>query len=143
MGATVTGPDGQERPVHMGSYGIGPSRLVAAIIEASHDDNGIIWPEPVAPFDVALLNLKAGDVDTDATCENLYFHLTAAGRSVLYDDRDERPGAKFATADLIGVPWQVIVGPKSLADGKVELKRRGTGERQVVPLDEAAKRVAG
>src|SRR5918992_3738913 len=138
MGATVTGPDGQERTVHMGSYGIGPSRLVAALIEASHDDNGIIWPEPVAPFDVALLNLKVSDGGTDAACENLYFHLTAAGRDVLYDDRDERPGAKFATADLIGIPWQIVVGPKGLADGKVELKRRKTGERELLPLADVA-----
>jgi prolyl-tRNA synthetase len=143
MGATVTGPDGQERPVHMGSYGIGPSRLVAAIIEASHDDNGIVWPEPVAPFEAAVLNLKTGDGATDAACETLYRDLAAAGRDVLYDDRDERPGAKFATADLIGVPWQIIVGPKSLADGKVEVKRRSTGERQLLALDEAAKRIAG
>jgi prolyl-tRNA synthetase len=143
MGATVTGPDGQERPVHMGSYGIGPTRLVAAIIEASHDDNGIVWPEPVAPFDVALLNLKPGDGGTDGACENLYRELTAAGRDVLCDDRDERPGAKFATADLIGVPWQIIVGPKGLAEGKVELKRRSNGERQVLPLADIAKTLAG
>jgi prolyl-tRNA synthetase len=143
MGATVTGPDGQERPVHMGSYGIGPTRLVAAIIEASHDDNGIVWPEPVAPFDVALLNLKPGDGGTDGACDNLYRDLTAAGRDVLYDDRDERPGAKFATADLIGVPWQIIVGPKGLAEGKVELKRRSTGERQVLPLADIAKTLVG
>jgi prolyl-tRNA synthetase len=126
----------------MGSYGIGPSRLVAAIIEASHDDNGIVWPEAVAPFDVALLNLKAGDVNTDAACENLYFHLTAAGRDVLYDDRDERPGAKFAIADLTGIPWQVVVGPKGLAEGKVELKQRSTGERETLPLTDLVTRLA-
>jgi prolyl-tRNA synthetase len=142
MGATVTGPDGQERTVHMGSYGIGPSRLVAALIEASHDDNGIIWPEPVAPFDVALLNLKVSDGGTDAACTNLYRELTSAGRDVLYDDRDERPGAKFATADLIGVPWQVVVGPKGLAEGKVEMKRRKTGERELLPLGDVAARLA-
>jgi prolyl-tRNA synthetase len=142
MGATVTGPDGQERTVHMGSYGIGPSRLVAAIIEASHDDNGIIWPEAVAPFDVTLLNLKPGDGGTDAACQNLYQTLTAAGREVLYDDRDERPGAKFATADLIGVPWQIVVGPKGLAEGKVELKRRSTGERELLPVGDVAARLA-
>jgi prolyl-tRNA synthetase len=141
MGATVTGPDGQEHVVHMGSYGIGPSRLVAAIIEASHDEAGIVWPEPVAPFDVALLNLKSGDVNTDAACENLYFHLTAGGRAVLYDDRDERPGAKFATADLIGVPWQVVVGPKGLAEGKVEMKRRTTGERELLAIADVAARL--
>jgi prolyl-tRNA synthetase len=135
MGARVTGPDGQEREVHMGSYGIGPSRLVAAIIEASHDDSGIVWPDAVAPFDVALLNLKAGDAATDEACGRLYRELGAAGREVLYDDRDERPGAKFATADLVGIPWQVVVGPKGLADGRVEVKRRATGEKELVPLD--------
>src|ERR671912_377604 len=138
MGAKVMGPDGQERPVHMGSYGIGPSRLIAAIIEASHDENGIIWPEGVAPFDVAILNLKAADAGTDAACERLYRDLSAAGRDVLYDDRDERPGAKFATADLIGVPWQVVIGPKGLAEGKGELKRRATGERETLSLDDVA-----
>src|SRR5262244_739565 len=100
MKAVVAGPDGTERPVHMGSYGIGPSRLVAAIIEAFHDDAGIKWPEPVAPFAVAILNLKQGGGDTDAACERLYRDLTAKGLDVLYHDLDERPGSKFATADL-------------------------------------------
>jgi prolyl-tRNA synthetase len=143
MGAKVMGADGQERPVHMGSYGIGPSRLIAAMIEASHDENGIIWPEAVAPFDVAILNLKAGDSATDAACERLYRELSAAGRDVLYDDRDERPGGKFATADLIGVPWQVLIGPKGLAEGKVELKRRATGEREMLSLEDVAARLIG
>jgi prolyl-tRNA synthetase len=142
MGARVMGPDGQERDVHMGSYGIGPSRLIAAIIEASHDENGIIWPEAVAPFDVAILNLKAGDAGTDGACERLYNELSAAGRDVLYDDRDERPGGKFATADLIGVPWQVLIGPKGLAEGKVELKRRATGEREHLSLDDVVARLS-
>lgn len=132
MKATVTGPDGRETLVHMGSYGIGPSRLVAALIEAGHDEAGIVWPEAVAPFDVALLALKSGDSAVETTCAELYAALTAAGRDVLYDDRDERPGAKFANADLIGVPWQVLVGPKALAEGKVELKHRATGERELV-----------
>ncbi|MCJ2084003.1 proline--tRNA ligase [Methylobacterium sp. J-090] len=136
MGAKVTGPDGVERPVHMGSYGIGPSRLVAAIIEASHDEAGIIWPDSVAPFDVALINLKTGDAGTDAACTEIQGTLEAAGLTVLYDDRDERPGAKFATADLIGLPWQVIVGPRGLAEGKVEIKRRAGGERETIaPID--------
>jgi len=130
MKAVVTGPDGKEVPIHGGSYGIGPSRLVAAIIEASHDEAGIIWPEPVAPFKVALLNLKQGAAETDAACEQIYKGLTAKGVEVLYDDRDERAGAKFATADLIGVPWQVLVGPKGLAEGKVELKKRADGSRE-------------
>lgn len=137
MKATVTGPDGRETPVHMGSYGIGSSRLVAALIEAFHDENGIIWPQSVAPFDVSLLNLKIGDSGTDGTCATLYKALTARGLDVLYDDRDERPGAKFATADLIGSPWQVMVGPKSLAEGKVELKRRKTGERHLLSVEDA------
>jgi len=141
MGARVMGPDGQEHTVHMGSYGIGPTRLVAAIIEASHDANGIVWPEPVAPFDAMLLNLKAGDGATDAACQDLYLALEGAGFDVLYDDRDERPGAKFATADLVGIPWQIVVGPKSLAEGKVELKRRATGERELLPLSDVVARL--
>ncbi|MCG7393912.1 proline--tRNA ligase [Microvirga sp. ACRRW] len=141
MGAKVMGPDGQEKPVHMGSYGIGPSRLIAAIIEASHDESGIIWPEAVAPFDVAILNLKVGDAGTDAASEKLYLELSNAGRDVLYDDRDERPGGKFATSDLIGVPWQVLIGPKGLAEGKVELKHRATGERELLSVDEVVSRL--
>ncbi len=132
MNATVAGPDGKDTHVHMGSYGIGPTRLIAALIEANHDDAGIIWPEAVAPFTVSLLNLKMGDTATDAACSELYAGLTKAGVDVLYDDRDERPGAKFIVNDLIGSPWQLIVGPKSLADGKVELKRRATGERETM-----------
>jgi prolyl-tRNA synthetase len=143
MGARVMGPDGTEHEVHMGSYGIGPSRLVAAIIEASHDEAGIIWPEAIAPFQVGVLNLRVGDSATDAACGDLYRGLTAAGFDVLYDDRDDRPGAKFATADLIGLPWQIIVGPKSLADGKVELKRRATGERELLSPADAMRRIAG
>ncbi|MFC6792078.1 proline--tRNA ligase [Methylobacterium komagatae] len=141
MNAKVAGPDGIERPVHMGSYGIGPSRLVAAIIEASHDEAGIIWPDAVAPFDVALINLKVGDAATDAACAQIQGELEAAGLSVLYDDRDERPGAKFATADLIGLPWQVVVGPKGLAEGKVELKRRAGGERESLPAIDLLARI--
>jgi prolyl-tRNA synthetase len=132
MKAVVTGPDGAEHPVHMGSYGIGPSRLVAAIIEAFHDDAGIKWPEPVAPFKVIVLNLKAGDAATDGASEELYKALTARGVEVLYHDLDERPGAKFAVADLIGIPWQVMVGPRGLAEGKVEVKSRTDGSRELV-----------
>jgi len=132
MKAVVSGPDGVERPVHMGSYGIGPSRLVAAIIEASHDDAGIKWPEAVAPFHVAILNLKQGDSATDAASEKLYRDLIAKGIDVLYHDLDERPGSKFATADLIGVPWQVVVGPKGLASGTFEIKRRADGSRETL-----------
>jgi prolyl-tRNA synthetase len=141
MGAKVTGPDGKEHFVSGGSYGIGPSRLVAAIIEASHDENGIIWPEEVAPFRVGLANLKVGDAAVDAACEKLYEGLGKAGVDVLYDDRDERPGAKFATMDLIGLPWQVIVGPKGLERNEVEIKRRATGARETIGLDGAVDRI--
>jgi prolyl-tRNA synthetase len=134
MKAVVSGPDGVEKPVHMGSYGIGPSRLVAAIIEASHDDAGIKWPEAVAPFKVAILNLKQGDNATDAACESLYRDLTAKGVDALYDDTDQRAGGKFATADLIGVPWQVMIGPKGLAAGTFEVKKRADGSRENLSL---------
>ena len=141
MKAVVTGTDGSERPVHMGSYGIGPSRLVAAIIEASHDDAGIIWPESVAPFTVAILNLKQGGGETDAACQELYRALSERGIEVLYDDLDQRPGAKFATADLIGIPWQILVGPRSLAEGKVELKKRTDNSRELVTPASAVERL--
>jgi prolyl-tRNA synthetase len=143
MRAVVNGPDGKETPVHMGSYGIGPSRLAAAIIEASHDDNGIVWPESVAPFHVGIANLKVGDAQTDAACTDLYGKLDRAGREILYDDRDERPGAKFATLDLIGLPWQIIVGPKGLVESKVEVKNRKSGERQMLSAEDAVQRVTG
>jgi prolyl-tRNA synthetase len=128
----VQGPGGDLVTVQMGSYGIGVSRLVGAIIEASHDDAGIVWPEPVAPFKVALLNLKQGDAATGAACEELYRGLTAKGIDVLYDDTDQGAGAKVATADLIGLPYQVMVGPRGLADGKVEFKNRKTGEKELM-----------
>jgi prolyl-tRNA synthetase len=132
MKAVVATGEGGEVPVHMGSYGIGPSRLVAAIIEASHDEAGIIWPEPVAPFKVVILNLKQGAAETDAACGELYRDLIAKGVEVLYDDRDERAGGKFATADLIGIPWQVQIGPRGLAEGKVEVKKRSDGTREMM-----------
>ena len=137
MGATVVGPDGNRVPVHMGSHGIGVSRLLGAIIEASHDEGGIIWPDAVAPFDVAVINLRNSDEAVNAACDEAVHRLEAAGRDVLYDDTDERPGGKFARADLIGVPWQLTIGPKGLADGVVELKRRATGEKQTLSLDAA------
>ncbi|MGK2739888.1 proline--tRNA ligase [Tepidicaulis sp. LMO-SS28] len=137
LGAVVTGPDGKEVPAQMGSYGIGVSRLLGAIIEASHDENGIIWPESVAPFKVGLVNLKSGDEETDAACSKLYETLTKSGVDVLYDDRDERAGAKFSNMDLIGLPWQLVVGPRGLKNGVVELKSRATGEREELPLEEA------
>jgi prolyl-tRNA synthetase len=137
MKAVVATGQGGEAPVHMGSYGIGPSRLVAAIIEASHDDAGIIWPEAVAPFKVAILNLKQGDAATDAACEQLYRGLAAKGVDALYHDIDERAGAQFAMADLIGVPWQVMVGPRGLAEGKVEVKKRADGTRDMMTPEAA------
>jgi prolyl-tRNA synthetase len=129
MGAKVAGPDGTDVIVEMGSYGVGVSRLMGAIIEASHDDNGIIWPESVAPFDVGLIDLKAGDAVTGDLCGRIYRDLKRAGVDVLYDDTEERSGAKFAGMDLIGLPWQIIVGPKGAAKGVVEVKHRKTGHR--------------
>ncbi|HEY4405265.1 MAG TPA: proline--tRNA ligase [Xanthobacteraceae bacterium] len=142
MKALVAGSDGVERPVHAGSYGVGVSRLVGAIIEAFHDDAGIKWPEPVAPFRVAILNLKQGGAETDAACEQLYGALTGRGVDVLYDDLDQRPGAKFATADLIGMPYQVMIGPRGLAEGKIEIKRRADGSRELMSPADALERLA-
>ncbi len=143
MGAKVTGSDGKEHFVSMGSYGIGPTRVVAAIIEASHDDNGIIWPDAVAPFNLSVINMKPGNGECDAACETLYATLTAAGHDVLYDDTDKSAGQKFATHDLIGVPWQIIAGPRSVASGEVEVKNRKTGERETMTIDAAVNRFAG
>jgi prolyl-tRNA synthetase len=143
MGCVVSGPDGKETPLQMGSYGIGVSRLVGGIIEASHDDAGIIWPDAVAPFTVGLVNLKSGDAETDAACATLYDKLQAAGVTVLYDDTDERAGAKFSTMDLIGLPWQLVVGPRGLKSGVVELKRRATGEKEELSPDAALAKIAG
>ncbi|MGA9322032.1 MAG: proline--tRNA ligase [Xanthobacteraceae bacterium] len=141
MKAVVAGPDGVERPVHMGSYGIGPTRLVAALIEVFHDEAGIRWPQAVAPFTVAILNLKQGGADTDAACERLYAALQAKSIDTLYHDLDERPGSKFATADLIGIPWQILVGPRSLAEGKVEVKHRFDGSRELMTAEDALVRL--
>jgi len=143
MKASVTGQDGKEVTVHMGSYGIGPTRVVPAVIEASHDDAGIVWPVPVAPFEVVLINLKAGDATTDAACDDLYAKLQAAGLDTLYDDRDQPAGAKFATADLIGIPYQIIIGPRGLKDGQAEIKHRQSGERETLPLEAAIERLRG
>ncbi|MDT8855304.1 proline--tRNA ligase [Paracoccaceae bacterium Fryx2] len=141
MGANVVTPDGARVPVHMGSHGIGVSRLLGAIIEASHDDKGIIWPEGVTPFHVGIVNLKQGDAGTDAACAGLEKALVKAGLDPLYDDRDERAGAKFATMDLIGLPWRITVGPRGLAAGKVELTSRRTGISEELTADEAVARV--
>jgi len=140
MNAAVTGPDGKPVFPEMGSYGIGVSRLVGAVIEASHDEAGIIWPDSIAPFKAAILNLKVGDATCDGMCEDLYRRLQG---NALYDDRSDRAGVKFNDADLMGHPWQVIVGPRGAAAGKVELKRRATGERSELSLDDALAKLAG
>ncbi len=137
MGATVQGPDGKPTPVHMGSHGIGVSRLVGAIIEACHDDNGIIWPEGVTPFHCGIVNLKQGDAEADAACEALYAALNAVGLEPLYDDRNERAGGKFATMDLVGLPWRITVGPRGLKNGVVELTSRKSGESVEMPPEQA------
>ena len=143
MNAVVQGPDGQMVPVQMGSYGIGVSRLLGAIIEACHDENGIVWPEAVAPFDVGLINMRPGDAACDGACETLYAAMTAAGREVLYDETDDRAGAKFARMDLIGLPWQTTVGPRGVAEGKVEVKNRKTGEKHDVKIEDMLARLKG
>ena len=143
MGLRIQGPDGAEVVPHMGSYGVGVSRLMGAIIEASHDDKGIIWPDAVAPYAVGLINMRADDAGCAGAADDLYAKLQAAGVEVLYDDRDERGGAKFATMDLIGLPWQIVIGPKGLERGIVELKRRATGERVELSPEDAVARVAG
>ncbi|QXX74117.1 proline--tRNA ligase [Methylovirgula sp. HY1] len=137
MRALITGSDGVERPFMGGSYGVGVSRLVGALIEANHDEAGIIWPEEVAPFRVGIANLKVGDAASDAASLQIYQALEKAKIDVLYDDTDERPGAKFATLDMIGLPYQLIVGPKGLAAGTVELKTRATGARENLSIDAA------
>jgi prolyl-tRNA synthetase len=143
MNAVVQGPDGQMVPVQMGSYGIGVSRLVGGIIEASHDENGIIWPDAVAPFRVGIINMRAGDAACEQACVSLYDQFSKAGIEALYDDTDDRAGAKFARMDLIGLPWQIVVGPKGLEKGVVELKRRKTGEKIEVSAEEAVRRITG
>ena len=142
MNAFVAGPNGEAITPEMGSYGIGVSRLVGAIIEASHDENGIIWPDSVAPFDVGLVNLRVGDAQCEAASGEIYGKLRAAGKQVLYDDRSESAGAKFATMDLIGLPWQLVVGPRGLKAGKVELKRRRSGEREELSIEAALDKLA-
>ncbi len=141
MGATVQGPDGKPTPVHMGSHGIGVSRLLGAIIEASHDDKGIIWPEGVTPFHAGIVNLKQGDEDADAACNALYEQLTNAGLEPLYDDRNERAGGKFATMDLIGLPWRITVGPRGLKNGVVELTSRKTGTSEELTPEAAVAKI--
>ncbi|MEM6637496.1 MAG: proline--tRNA ligase [Pseudomonadota bacterium] len=142
MGALVTDAAGNQVPVHMGSHGIGVSRLMGAIIEASHDDAGIIWPEGVTPFHVGIVNLRQGDDAADAACQSLYDAITTLGLDPLYDDREERAGAKFATMDLIGLPWRITVGPRGLKNGVVELTSRRSGESEELAPETAVQRVA-
>ncbi|MEL7027825.1 MAG: proline--tRNA ligase [Pseudomonadota bacterium] len=143
MNAVVAGPDGTERPVEMGSYGVGVSRLVGAVIEASHDEDGIIWPEAVAPFRAGLINLKPGDEAVDSACAEVYAKLEAAGVDVLYDDTSARAGEKFARMDLIGLPTQITIGPRGVKSGAAEVKTRATGEKRDVPLTELLEVFAG
>ncbi|NIY98028.1 proline--tRNA ligase [Salipiger sp. HF18] len=142
LGATVADADGNQVPVHMGSHGIGVSRLLGAIIEASHDDKGIIWPEGVTPFHCGIVNLKTGDAEADAACEKIHAALIALGLDPLYDDTTERAGAKFATMDLIGLPWRITVGPRGLRNGVVELTSRRTGESEEMPPEAAVAKIA-
>jgi prolyl-tRNA synthetase len=141
LGFTVSGHDGQPVTPVGGSYGVGVSRLVGAIIEASHDEAGIIWPEAVAPWKVGLVTMRADDEATVAAADGLYAKLQEAGIEVLYDDRDDRGGAKLASMDLIGLPWQLVVGPRGIAAGTVELKNRATGEREELSIDSALSRL--
>jgi prolyl-tRNA synthetase len=141
MGAMVQNSEGQKIPVHMGSHGIGVSRLVGAIIEASHDEKGIIWPEEVTPYHCGIINLKQGDEEADSACESLYNMLSAAGLEPLYDDRNERAGGKFATMDLIGLPWRITVGPRGLKSGLVELTNRRTGKSDEISPEAAIKKL--
>ena len=141
MGANVTSSTGDTIAVEMGSYGIGVSRLVGAIIEASHDDKGIIWPASVAPYQVALINLRYGDTECTAAADTIYETFQNAGIDTLYDDRDERPGVKFADADLIGLPWQVVIGPRGVKAGVVEFKNRRTGETEEITAEAALNRL--
>ncbi len=143
MGAAVAGPEGKDVTVSMGSYGIGVSRLVGGIIEACHDENGIVWPEEVAPFKVGLINLKSGDADCDAACDDFYAKLQAAHVDVLYDDTSDRAGGKFAKMDLIGLPWQVTIGPRGLKSGVVEFKNRASGAKEELSPEEALNRLVG
>ena len=143
MGLSVQTRDGGQVHPQMGSYGIGVSRLMGAIIEASHDEKGIVWPDSVAPFQVGLVNMRADDGNVTSAADEIYGRLQEAGVDTLYDDRDERGGAKFATMDLIGLPWQLIVGPKGLERGVVELKRRSGGEREELSIESAVARLTG
>ncbi|MBV8889950.1 MAG: proline--tRNA ligase [Alphaproteobacteria bacterium] len=141
MGAMVSLADGSTAPLEMGSYGIGVSRLVGALIEANHDDAGIIWPQSVAPFRLGLINLRPADPRCRTAADELYAKLRDRRVEVLYDDRDESPGAKFATADLIGLPDQIVIGPRGVAAGTVESKNRRSGDRRDETVESALARL--
>ena len=143
LGAYVTNQNGESVPAHMGSYGIGVSRLAGAIIEANHDESGIIWPESVSPFHIGLINLKVGDSACGNQCENIYGKLQERNIEVLYDDRDERTGIKFAEMELIGLPWQLVVGPRSLARGMVEVRNRRSGNMEEMTIESALSKITG
>ncbi|MDJ0920874.1 MAG: proline--tRNA ligase [Henriciella sp.] len=143
MKADVQTPEGKLATIHGGSYGIGVSRLVGAIIEASHDENGIVWPASVAPFDAGIISMKPDAADVAAVADEAYAKLTAASKDPLYDETSDRAGAKFNRMDLIGLPWQITVGPRGVKEGKVELKHRASGEKSDVTLDEAIARITG
>ncbi len=141
MGAVVMGQDGKPVTAKMGCYGIGISRLVGAIIEANHDDKGIIWPDSIAPFKIGLINIKVGHEKCDATCDNIYNKLNKLGVNTLYDDKKESAGSKFATMELIGLPWQIVVGPRGIESGTVELKNRKTGEKEDLSIESTLNKV--
>ncbi len=142
LNATFLDPDGKEQIVFMGCYGIGIGRTVAACIEQNHDENGIIFPLPIAPFHCIVSAVNPKDETVSSAAEDIYARLQAAGVEVLYDDRDERPGVKFKDADLIGIPLRIVVGAKNLVDGRVELKQRSGGEMELLSIDDAVARVA-
>ena len=135
MKANVLNNDGKQTTVFMGSYGIGISRLVGAIIESSNDDKGIIWPKSVSPYDIGLINLKQKDNDITAISNGVYEKLLSAGFDVLYDDKNDNPGVKFSRMDLIGIPFQVIVGNKSKSDSILEVKNRKKGDISEVSIE--------
>jgi prolyl-tRNA synthetase len=142
MGVTFLDAEGKETPAEMGCYGIGVTRIVAAAIEQSHDKDGIVWPVPLSPYEVAVLDLQQDDQNVVATATRIYDELTAAGVEVLYDDRNERAGVKFKDADLIGLPFRIAVGKKGLAEGVVEVKRRNGTEVRKMKIDEVVLTVA-
>jgi prolyl-tRNA synthetase len=138
LGAAVLDAEGVSRPLIMGSYGIGIGRAMAAVVEAHHDEAGIAWPVPVAPFEVVVTSVNPKDVETAEAASRLYEALLAAGIEAILDDRDERPGVKFADADLVGIPYRITVGPKGLREGKVDLRRRRDGESRSLDVQKAA-----